>query len=428
MFAHVDINNCYVSCERLFNPALEGRVVVVLSNNDGCVIARSNEAKAIGIRMADAEFMVRQNLKENDAVIFSSNYPLYADMSARLMNNLARYTYTLMVYSIDAAFLALGDIRGLNLESHTATISRNVMRHTGLPITVGVGPTMSLAKLANKAAKKRKLPYLVLAGEEKINAVVRDFPVEDVWGVGLQYFNKLTELGVKTAQDFRALKADFVRQHMTVQGWRLHQELWGKPCNVIKDVAERSKGIESSQSFNTYQTELEAIEEAVSMHAATVALKLRQQKSMALQLTIYLRTNKHNVKHDQHYPSITVKVPFAANSTHQLTRVAVQAIRAIWQPGYNYLKTGVRATGIIPEGEVQYNLFTNYEHSREQQLAELMDSLNDRYGRGTLRLGSDSFERKWAMKQEFLSKQYTTNWKDIIVAKLITVPNDFMPC
>jgi len=247
--------------------------------------------------------------------------------------------------------------------------------------------------------------------------MVSDFPIEDVWGVGHQYYLKLAEFGVETAADFRNLKADFVRQHMTVQGWRLQQELWGKPCNVVKDIAERSKGIESSQSFNTYQTELEPIEEAVSMHAATVALKLRQQKSMAIQLTVYLRTNKHNPKHDQHYPVLTVKVPFAANSTHQLTRIAVQAIRAIWEPGYKYLKTGVRATGIIPEGEVQFNMFTDYAHDREQRLAELMDSLNDRYGRGTLRLGSDSFERKWAMKQEYLSRQYTTNWKDIIVAK-----------
>lgn len=401
----------------MFQPSLEGRMVVVLSNNDGCVIARSNEAKAIGIKMADAEFMVRRQLEENNAIIFSSNYPLYADMSARLMNNLSRYTYTLMVYSIDEAFMALGDIAGLNLEQHTAIISRNVMRDTGLPITIGVGPTLSLAKLANKAAKKLKRAFLVLDTEEKVNDVVKDFPIEDVWGVGLAYYNKLTEHKIKTAHDFRKLKPDFVRQHMTVQGWRLHQELWGKPCNVIKDVAERSKGIESSQSFNTYQTELGPIEEAAAMHAATVALKLRQQKSMALMLTIYLRTNKHNVKHDQHYPSITVKVPFAANSTHQLTRVAVQAIRAIWQPGYNYLKTGIRATGIIPAGEIQYNMFSGYEHNREQKLAGLMDELNNRYGRGTIRMATEGFEKKWIMKQDYLSKQYTTNWKDIVVTK-----------
>ncbi len=367
--------------------------------------------------MADAEFMVRERLKDSNAVIFSSNYPLYADMSARLMNNLARYTYKLMVYSIDEAFMALGNIKGINLAHHAATISHNVVCHTGLPITIGIGPTLSLAKLANKAAKKHKKPYMVLDSAFKINDAVIDFPIEDVWGVGHAYYNKLTEFKIKTAHDFRQLKPDFVRQHMTVQGWRLHQELWGIPCNPIKDIAERSKGIESSQSFNTYQTELDPITEAVSMHAATVALKLRQQKSMALTLTIYLRTNKHNVKHDQHYPSITIKIPFAANSTHQLTMVAVQAITAIWQPGYNYLKTGVRATGIIPENELQFNLFAGYEHSREQKLSGLIDDLNSRYGRGTLRLAAEGFERKWIMKQDYLSKQYTTNWADLVVTK-----------
>jgi len=417
VFAHVDINNCYVSCERLFRPELEGRIVVVLSNNDGCVIARSNEAKAIGIKMADAEFMVRAKLAEHNAVMFSSNYALYADMSARLMNNLARYTYTLMVYSIDEAFMALGNLAGINLDNHAETISTNVKKHTGLPITVGVGPTMSLAKLANKAAKKQGSTFLVLDSIERINAVIKDFPIEDVWGVGMAYFTKLNELGIKTAHDFREMNPDIVRKYMTVQGWRLHQELWGVPCNVIRDIAERSKGIESSQSFNTYQTELGQLEEAVAMHAATVALKLRQQKSMALNLTVYLRTNKHNVKHDQYYPSITVKIPFAANSSHELTRVCVQALRAIWQPGYNYLKTGVRATGIIPEGEVQFNLFNNHDSKRQQNLSELMDMLNDRYGRGTLRIAAEGFDKTWKMKQDYLSKQYTTNWQDIITTR-----------
>jgi len=417
VFAHVDINNCYVSCETLFQPYLKGKVVVVLSNNDGCVIARSNEAKAIGIKMGDAEFLVRQLLKDHDAIIFSSNYALYADMSARMMNNLARYTYMLMVYSIDEAFLALANLMDIELEAHVAMISRNVMRDTGLSITVGVGPTMALAKVANKTAKKRGKNYLVLDTTDKIDAVLKDFPIEDVWGVGRQYYDKLTELGIKTAEDFRQMKADLVRQYMTVQGWRLHQELWGKPCNVIKDVADRSKGIESSQSFNTYQTELEMIEEAAAMHAATVAIKLRQQQSMALQLTIYLRTNKHNVKHDQHYPSITVKVPFATNSTHELTKICTQALRAIYEPGYNYLKTGVRATGIIPAGEVQYNLFSNYDNSKQLALSNLMDEINERYGRGKLRIAAEGYDKTWKMKQEFLSKQYTTNWSDIIVTR-----------
>jgi len=367
--------------------------------------------------MGDAEFLVRKTLAEHDAVVFSSNYALYADMSARMMNNLARYTYMLMVYSIDEAFMALGDIQGLDLEKHAEMISRNVMRDTGLSITVGVGPTLSLAKLANKASKKQGKAFLVLNTDAKIADVVKSFPIEDVWGIGRAYYEKLQEFNIQTAEDFRRLKPDFVRQHMTVQGWRLHQELWGVPCNVIKDVAERSKGIESSQSFNTYQTELEKIEEAAAMHAATVAVKLRQQKSMTMILTVYLRTNKHNITHDQHYPSITVRVPFATNSTHELTKICVQALRAIWQPGYNYLKTGVRATGIIPAGEVQYNLFSNYDNSKQQKLSGLMDDINGRYGRGALRIAAEGYEKTWVMKQEFLSKQYTTNWQDIIVAR-----------
>jgi DNA polymerase V len=367
--------------------------------------------------MADAEFIVRKTLQEHNAVIFSSNYALYADMSARMMNNLARYTYMLMVYSIDEAFLALGNISDINLEQHVAKISRQVMRDTGLSITVGVGPTMALAKLANKAAKKLKRNYLILDTELKVDEVVKTFPIEDVWGIGCAYYDKLQEFNIRTAEDFRLLKPDFVRQHMTVQGWRLHQELWGKPCNVIKDMAERSKGIESSQSFNTYQTDLEKIEEAAAMHAATVAVKLRQQKSMALTLTIYLRTNKHNITHDQHYPSITVKVPFATNSTQELTCICVQALRAIWQPGYNYLKTGVRATGIIPAGEVQFNMFSNYDNSKQQALSNLIDDVNARYGRGALRVAAEGYDKTWKMKQEFLSKQYTTNWNDIVVAR-----------
>lgn len=417
MFAHVDINNCYVSCETLFQPKLKGRIVVVLSNNDGCVIARSNEAKAIGIKMGDAEFMVRKFLKENDAVVFSSNYALYADMSARMMNNLARYTYMLMVYSIDEAFMALGNISGLDLEQHAAMISHNVMRDTGLSITLGVGPTLALAKLANKSAKKLGRDFLVLDTPDKIEQTVTTFPIEDVWGVGRAYYDKLQEFNIKTAEDFRRLKPDFVRKHMTVQGWRLHQELWGRPCNVIRDVADRSKGIESSQSFNNYQTQLEKIEEATAMHAATVAIKLRQQKSMALMLTVYLRTNKHNAKHDQHYPSITVKIPFATNSTQELTRICVQALRAIWQPGYNYLKTGIRATGIIPAGEVQYNLFNGYDNSRQQKLSGLIDDINARYGRGCLRVAAEGYDKTWKMKQDFLSKRYTTNWQDIITTR-----------
>lgn len=417
MYAHVDINNFYVSCERLFRPELEGKVVVVLSNNDGCVIARSQEAKDLNIKMGDPEFMTREVLKQHDATIFSSNYALYADMSARVMNNLARFTYMLMVYSIDECFMLLNNISGINLQTYTKQIRDIVFRNTGLPITVGVGKTASLAKLANKAAKKQKKHYLVLDTMDKVDNIVRDFEIEDVWGVGFAYYTKLVNAGVKTAADFRRLKPDWVQQHMTVQGLRLWKELWGEPCHVLNDLFDRSKAICSSKSFNKYVTDLASLEEAIATYTATVGYKLRAQQSMALNLTVFLRTNKHRVDHDQHYPCVTLKLPFACNNTPELTKVALQGVRAIFSPGHYYLKGGVIASGIIPAGEVQYHMFTAYRGERQNHLAQVMDKINTHYGKGTLRVAAEGYDKKWIMKQDYLSKNYTTRWSDVIHAR-----------
>jgi len=417
MYAHVDINNFYVSCERLFRPALNGRVVVVLSNNDGCVIARSNEAKELNIKMGDPEFMARDLLRQHDAAIFSSNYALYADMSARMMNNLARYTNMLMVYSIDECFMDLHQYAGPDLTQYIATVSKEVIHNTGLPITIGVGKTASIAKLANKAAKRAKQSYMILATMDDVERVVTGFPIEDVWGVGFAYYTKLVEAGVQTAADFRRLKPAWVKQHMTVQGLKLWRELWGKPCHVINDLFERSKAICSSKSFNAYVTELAPLEEAIATYTATVAYKLRSQNSMAMTLTVFLRTNKHRSDHDQHYPTITLKLPFACNNTPDLTRAALQGLRAIYSEGHYYLKGGVIASGLIPAGEVQYHMFSDYKGNKQNGLSGIMDKINARYGRGTLRVAAEGYEKKWIMKQDYLSQRYTTQWSDIVRTK-----------
>jgi DNA polymerase V len=417
MYAHVDINNFYVSCERLFRPELDGKVVVVLSNNDGCVIARSNEAKKLDIKMGDPEFMARDLLKQHDATIFSSNYALYADISARVMNNLARYTNMLMVYSIDECFMALSDYAGKDLEKYAREVRSNVVRNTGLPITLGVGKTAALAKLANKAAKKTETNCLVLDTMEKVDEIIDDFAIEDVWGVGFAYYTKLVQAGVETAGDFRRLKPDWVKKHMTVQGLRLWKELWGEPCNALSDVFERSKAVCSSKSFRRYVTDIESLEEAIATYTATVAYKLREQNSMALNLNVFLRTNKHRVDHDQHYPSITLKLPFACNNTPDLTKAALQGLRAIYSPGHYYLKGGVIASAIIPAGEVQYNMYTDYKGEKQTELSGLMDKINSRYGKGTLRVAAEGYEKAWIMKQDYLSLCYTTRWSDIVKIK-----------
>ncbi len=414
MYAHVDINNFYVSCQRLFRPELNGKIVVVLSNNDGCVIARSNEAKALGIKMGDAEFMVRDFLKKHDAHVFSSNYALYADMSARMMNNLARHTCMLMVYSIDECFMAMDNLACVkNLDTYIKEIHTSVYKNTGLPITIGVGKTASLAKLANRAAKKAKATHMVLDDMAKVDAMINDLPIEDVWGVGFSYYKKLTAAGVTNAGQFRNMNADWVQKHMTIQGLRLWKELWGQQCHTLNDVFERSKGICSSKSFNRYVTELHFLEEAIATYTGTVAFKLRRQQSMALNINVFIRTNKHRKDHNQYYPSITLKLPFASNNTAELTRVALQALRAIYTPGYFYMKGGVIVTGLVPAGEVQYNAFTEYAGGRQNEVSVLMDSINARYGKGTLRVAIEGYKKEWIMKQDYLSPNYTTRWGDI---------------
>lgn len=417
MYAHVDINNFYVSCERLFRPELNGKVVVVLSNNDGCVIARSNEAKALNIKMGDPEFMTRDLLKQHDAYIFSSNYALYADMSARVMNNLARYTPMLIVYSIDEAFMLLSNLEGVNLDTYLEQISFEVQRNTGLPITVGAGATTAMAKFANRAAKKSKAPYLFLDSIAKMDAMAAGFDIEDIWGIGFAYYSKLTAMGVTNAAQFKNLKPDWVQKHMTIQGLRLWKELHGEQCHILNDFFERSKAICSSKSFRRYVTDLTSLEEAIATYTATVAFKLRQQNSMALSINVFLRTNKHRVDHDQHYPSITLKLPFASNNTHDLTKVAMQAVRAIYSPGHYYLKGGVIVSGIIPAGEVQYHMFSEYKGGKQTELSNLMDKINARYGKGTLRIAIEGFEKAWIMKQDYLSKPYTTQWNSIPLVK-----------
>ncbi|QQL49208.1 Y-family DNA polymerase [Mucilaginibacter ginkgonis] len=414
MFAHVDINNFYASCQRLFRPELEGKIIVVLSNNDGCVIARSDEAKALGIKMGDAEFQVRDLLNKNGAYIFSSNYALYADMSARMMNNLARYTYMLMVYSIDECFMAIDHMPGVDLEEYIANMRDAVVQNTGLPITIGVGKTASLAKFANRAAKRARKKYMVLDTMDKVDAIINDFDIEDLWGVGFSYYKKLTAAGIMTAGDFRRQEPGWVQKQMTIQGLRLWRELWGEQCHVLNDLFERSKAICSSKSFNTYQTELCYLEEAIATYTATVASKLRVQESMALNINVFLRTNKHRKDHDQYYPSITLKLPFSSNSTAELTKVALQALRAIYTPGYYYMKGGVTAIGIVPAGEVQYDVFTEYQGERQTELSGLMDKINARYGKGTLRVAIEGYKKHWIMKQDYLSPNYTTRWQDII--------------
>lgn len=410
MFALCDCNNFYASAERLFKPWLVGLPVVVLSNNDGCVIARSEEAKACGIKMGDPAFMVKDLIKKYNIQVFSSNYVLYGDLSERVMHNLSRFFPRLDVYSIDEAF---GWLNGVgDLDSYIPKVREAVVRNTGIPVSIGVAPTRTLAKIANKVAKKRN-GTLVLDTPERIKEIVDDFPIDDLWGVGRQYYKKLETLGIETVGELRAMPEQWFKQHMTIQGQRMWNELWGIPAIGIDDKPVLTKGVSVTRSFSNYVEDANILCEAVTMYASRLAEKLRKEKMCCLYLEVFLLTNKHREDHPQHYPTHTHRLGIASNDTLKIVSVATQVARMLFRDGIKYRKAGVIATGLIPERELQYSMFEQASE-RNNGLSKVIDHLNLAYGRGTIRMASEGFEKNWRLKHEYLSKGYTTRWSDII--------------
>ncbi|GAA4906075.1 Y-family DNA polymerase [Mucilaginibacter defluvii] len=413
MFALCDCNNFYASAERLFDPALNGKPVVVLSNNDGCVIARSEEAKQCGIKMGDPEFLIRDILKKHHVNIFSSNYVLYGDISERVMKNLARWFPRLDVYSIDEAFGWLGGVQ--DLQTLIPKIRASVVMNTGIPVSIGVAPTKTLAKLANKIAKKSG-GTMILDTPEAITKAVATFPVEDLWGVGRQYYKKLESLGIETVGQLRELPEMWFKQHMTIQGQRMWNELWGRAAIPFDNMPETTKCISVSRSFRNYIEDPTVLCEAVTLYASRAAEKLRRAGLRCLYLQVFLYTNEHREDHPQHYPSHTHKLAIASNNTHDIVKIANTVARALFMHGMKYRKAGVVATGLVHEQELQLHLFKPHDGGKLDLLSEAIDRVNLAYGRGTLRMASEGYVKSWRLKHEFLSKGYTTRWHEIIKA------------
>lgn len=412
MYALVDGNNFYVSCERLFRPELNGKPVVVLSNNDGCIISRSNEAKALGIKMGVPYFKVKELIDKERVAVFSSNYTLYADISARLMNNLARFTPEVEVYSIDECFLRF---KGMdNLEHYAHHMRELVIQHTGIPVSIGIAPTKTLAKLANKKAKKHSSGVCVLDNDDSISQAVEDFPIADLWGIGRAYQTKLELEYIFTAGQLREQSESWVKSKLTIQGLRMWYELWGRSCIPLKEVLERKQAICTSRSFGKLTNDLEELIEATSSYASRLAEKLRTDQSCATLLHVQLLTNRFRKDLPQYNPSISIPLNHPVNNTLNLVKASVRGLKSIYSPRYLYSKVAVIATGLIPEQEVQLHLFTEWNGPKNNILSKLMDQLNHYYGNGTIRLASEGFKKQWAMKRENVSPNYTTEWGDIL--------------
>ncbi len=412
MFALVDCNNFYVSCEKIFNPTLEGKPVVVLSNNDGCIISRSNEAKALGLKMGEPVFKRKDLIEQHKVKVYSSNYALYGDISHRVMNTLNNFSPMVEIYSIDEAFLDLDGIN-VNLTKYGQAIRTKIQKDIGMPIGIGIGATKSLAKIANKIAKKHRGVFAIETENQRLWAL-QNTAVEDIWGVGRRYAVLLKKHGVNTALDFTKLSTDWIRKHMTVQGHRLREELLGISCIALETVMQPKKNIATTRAFGKKLSDIKAISEAVSTHATKCAVKLRRQKSVARFVTIFIHTDPFSETQKYVSRSITVTLPIASNSDLILAKAAIAGLNAIFIPNLLYKKAGVIVSEISSEKVIQQNLFEQHDTERLNAVSQVTDYLNARYGDKTIKLAVQGSSREWKLRQEKLSPGYTTRWDDIM--------------
>ena len=415
MFGLADCNNFYVSCERIFNLSLRGVPVVVLSNNDGCVISRSQEAKEVGVKMGVPIFEIKHLVKAHNIQVFSSNYALYGDISSRVMNCLLDLCPDVEVYSIDESFLDLTILPKNELYSFGLEVKRKILKWTKIPICIGIAPTKALAKIANKVAKKDRdgSGIYVIDSEEKRIELLRNFDLEDVWGVGRQHAKFLKAHGVKSAYDLSNLDDRFVQKNMSITGLRLVKELRGESCIPMLQPRVSQQGICCSRSFGETATTFEGLSEAVTNFAFRCGEKLRRQNTCANVITVFIYTNRFNKSKPQYSKSITMNFEVPVNNSHEILKYAVRALRLIYKDGYEYKKAGVILTGIIPETQQQIGIFDTEDREKLEKLSKLMDKVNSKFGRNTLNLAIQSTPNNWHPNAKNLSPRYTTSWDDI---------------
>ena len=381
MFALVDCNNFYASCERTFNPALLNRPVVVLSNNDGCIIARSNEAKVLGIVMGAPYFQHKEAMEKNNVAVFSSNYELYGDMSARVMETLLHHAPDLEVYSVDEAFLNLTGVA--RLDAFCRSLHHKVRRDTGIPVSIGVAPTKTLAKVANHIAKKRpeNNGVCMLDTEDKIKSALADFAIGDVWGIGRALRRFCNDLGIETALDFASKPNDWLRQHFHVTGLRTAWELRGQPCIAFNQMPPERKGIAVTRCFSTRLTDYDKVKEALVSYTVRAAEKMRKERRMAGKVLVFIHTSPHAKNEPHCYRDKSYKLSYPTNDTFDLIPYTLKALQNIYQPGYRYMKAGVEYSDLIEEGKENADLWVQPQSEKQAKLMKEIDKLNLYYGR-----------------------------------------------
>ena len=419
MFALVDCNNFYASCERVFQPQWEGKPIVILSNNDGCVIARSNEAKALGITMGAPAFQYQKQFKQQGVKVFSSNYPLYGDMSSRVMSILERYTPNIEVYSIDEAFLQFRGFGLFNIQEEGKKMRKQVHQWTGIPISVGIAPSKALAKIANKIAKKfaskTKGVYSIDTEDKRIKAL-KWTKIEDVWGVGRKHRVRLEAMGIKSAWQFTLLHDNWIRKQMSVLGLRLKKDLLGIPTIQLEEIQLSKRVIATTRSFEDTLSCFSDLEERISTFASNCAEKMRKQQSSCNVLLVFIRSDPYKKNTLPYQNSCTLSLPYATDSSIMLSKYAVLGLRKIFKEGVVYKKAGVMIMDLVPTAKRQLSLFENTS-TKHVTLMQSLDQIHKRFGPNQIKLANQDLKRTWKMKQEHLSSRFTTELKEVITVK-----------
>ena len=417
IFALIDCNNFYISCERVFNPELEGKPVVALSNNDGCIIARSNEAKALGIKMGEPYFQCKPLIERHRVRVFSSNYALYGDMSQRVMEILSHLEPEVEIYSIDEAFIRLPLASEKTLRITGENIRNTIRQQTGIPVCVGFGPTKTLAKIANRMAKKNPEygGVSTILPDSDVEGFLKKIEVGDVWGIGGRSTQKLAGQGIRTAYDLSQASETWIRKTLSITGVRTMHELQGISCFPLEETPTPKHSIACSRSFGALVSDLQEMREAASAYVSRAAEKLRGQQLKAGCLTLYLTTNRFRTDLPQYANSRTIALPNPTADTAELIEQAGRCLKELFRPGYAYQKVGVVLTDLIPEHIHQGNLFVTPRRNRDN-LSLALDRINHRWGTDTLQYASAGLSKAWHHKQAMKSPSYTTSWRELPIA------------
>jgi len=412
VFALVDCNNFYASCERVFDPSLKHRPIVVLSNNNGCIVARSNEVKALDIPMGVPYFEQKALIKKHNIAVFSSNYQLYGDMSQRVMDSLRWFAPDIEVYSIDEAFLRLDHLQPRDLYEYCKTIRAKVMQWTGIPVSIGIGPTKVLAKVANRVAKK-ETGVFDLRKRETQDAILQTLDVKKLWGIALRWAERLNRIGIHKASELRDANPHIIRKHLSVVGERILRELRGQSCLGLEEVEPR-KNIMSSKSFGNLLTEKQPMQEALANYAARACEKLRQQNSRAQAVYVFVQTNNFRETDAQYSNGITCALTVPSSDTRTIIEAARFGLNRIYKPGYRYKKTGVMLLDLIPASQEQKHLFADSNQRHADRLMATVDRINEDLGPDTLFFGAEGIHREWKMRCGSRSPRYTTQWDELL--------------